>query len=786
MGFAVTSAYGQEEKKSQRKTGVQVIITQSPKIIVEVVDVSNNKCYGEEKGAINITAYGGYPPYKYHWIHGDTTQDVAGLKAGTYKVAVYDGFSCSDTVEIELKEPELLKANIDGIQDILCYGYNNGEVNISVDGGLPPYSYSWNTGAQTQDLKGVNSGRYSFLITDANNCQEITTADVAEKPLIVRSIDDLKNILCHGDSTGSIDITVNGGVPPYTYLWSNNETNEDLKNLFAGSYDVTVKDDAGCTEVSTTKVVQPDPLDISFDELRNLRCNGDYGGAINIQVEGGRQPYIYKWSNDATSQDIAGIPAGEYAVKVTDENGCSNSVIKEITEPRALFASLIQSKDVSFFGGNDGTIDIDVNGGVSPYRYKWSNESESQNIDNLKMGNYMVRITDATGCAKMMNVTIDQPLALKVQVDNARDILCNGDQTGEINISVMGGVTPYVYSWNNGATTQDIFNVSAGEFVLTVTDANGHQQKIEATLKQPPPFQSEIISTTNILCNGAWTGSVDLSVEGGVLPYKYRWSSGFDNQDLNDVPAGEYSVKITDANQCEQNAATVASEPEPLIVEFENIERINCNGELTGSININVTGGAGEYTYAWSNGSETQNIVGIGAGTYSVQVLDKNGCIQEISTEVKEPELLSVTEDSFQNVDCFSNATGFISLEVKGGVTPYQFEWNNGYTTKDLVNVLAGNYSVNVTDVNGNKASLSTKIAQPTRITTQFDAIENLRCFNDQSGSISLTVTGGVSALSICMEYRTNHPGSEWISCWNLYHHYYRRQCLYQSNRDCS
>ena len=741
MGFVATSAYGQEEKKSQ---GVQVIITQSPKIIVEVIEVSDNKCFGESKGAINIAAHGGYPPYRYHWTHGDTTQDVAGLKAGRYKVAVYDDFSCSDTVVIELKEPDLLKASIDGIRDILCYGYNNGEVNISVDGGLPPYSYRWNTGAQTQDLKGVNSGRYSVLITDANNCQEITTADVAEKPLIVRSVDDVKNILCNGDPTGSIDITVNGGVPPYTYLWSNDETNEDLTSLPAGSYDVTVKDAEGCTEVSTTKVIQPDPLNISFDELRNLRCNGDYGGAINIKVEGGRQPYTYTWSNGATNQDIAGIAAGQYEVNVTDRNGCSNSVIQEITEPRALSASLLRSKDVSYFDGSDGSIDIDVSGGFAPYRFAWSNDSESQNIDNLKTGNYMVRITDATGCAKMMNVTIDQPLALKVQVDNTRDILCNGEETGEISVSVMGGVSPYVYSWSNRATTQDISNVPAGEYILTVTDENGHQQKVETTLTQPPPFIAEIITTTNIMCNGAWTGGIDLGVKGGVLPYKYRWSSGFDNQDLTDIPSGEYSVKITDANQCEQNAASVISEPEPLIVAFENIEHINCNGDLTGSIDITVTGGAGEYTYAWSNGSTTQNISGIGAGTYSVQVSDKNGCVQEISNEVKEPELLTVAEGSFQNVDCYSNASGFISLEVNGGVTPYQFEWNNGANTKDISKLVSGDYEVRVIDNKGCQVSLNKTITEPTQLVKSLDEIENILCFDDAKGAVNISVSGGV------------------------------------------
>jgi outer membrane protein OmpA-like peptidoglycan-associated protein/uncharacterized protein (DUF2141 family) len=744
VGLAGSDALAQEKQDSQKQNGVQVIITQSPKIIVDVVDVAHNKCSGESKGSIDINAQGGYPPYKYYWAHGDTTQDVASLKAGLYRVAVYDGFSCSDTVEVEIKEPELLKASIENVKDILCYGYNNGEVNISVRGGVAPYRYSWNTGATTQNLTGVTSGRYSVLITDANNCQEITTADVAEKPLIVRSVDDIKNILCNGDPTGSVDITVNGGVPPYSYMWSNGETNEDLHDLPAGSYDVTVKDAEGCTEVSTTKVIQPDPLQITFGELRNLSCNGDFGGAINIDVFGGTQPYKYQWNNGATSQDIAGIPAGKYEVTIVDRNGCRKNENTEITEPIALSASMIDSRNVSFFGGEDGKIDIEVGGGVGPYSYKWSNESVAQNISNLKAGNYSVRITDATGCTKMMNVTIDQPMALSVSIDNTRNILCYGENTGEINVSVMGGVPPYQYNWNNGASTQDIEKIPAGEYKLTVTDANGRQRMVDTTLLQPPSFKAAILSTTNILCNSAWTGAIDLGVEGGVLPYKYRWTTGFDEQDLIDVPSGKYSVKITDANHCEQNVDVEITEPEPLEIAFENIEHIKCSGENTGSISITVAGGAGDYSFSWSNGATTQNVKGIGAGVYSVQVTDVNGCTKEISTTINQPELLTVAEKSSSNIDCFGNASGFISLNVAGGVTPYQFEWSNGAKTQDITGLVAGNYSVNVTDNNGCKNALSKTLTEPQKLTKSLDLITNINCFNEAKGAVNISVDGGV------------------------------------------
>ena len=216
------------------KPGVSIIITQSPKIIVKVAAVNHNSCFGETKGAINIEPSGGYPPYRYHWAHGDSSQDIAALKAGKYRVAVSDGFSCSDTVEVEIKEPTKMDGKVSKTTDILCYGYNNGEIDITMGGGKAPFTYQWSNNARTEDLKAVPSGTYSVLITDANLCQEILTAEIHEKPLIVRSLDDIQNIKCNGDVTGSIDISVGGGVAPYSYEWNNGSKEEDLKNLKAG------------------------------------------------------------------------------------------------------------------------------------------------------------------------------------------------------------------------------------------------------------------------------------------------------------------------------------------------------------------------------------------------------------------------------------------------------------------------------------------------------------------------------------------------------------------------
>lgn len=746
--FAVAftySLFADHEALAQDQQGVRVIVTQSPKIIVKTLAVNHNKCYGESKGAINIDASGGYPPYKYYWSHGDTTQDVAGLKAGTYRVAVYDDFSCSDTVEITVKEPEPLIADVASVKPILCYGYNHGAVDITVRGGTPPYAYSWNNGAQTEDIEDLTSGRYSALITDANGCQEITMADVEEKPLIVRSLDDVKNILCHGDSTGSVDISVSGGVPPYSYQWNNGSFDEDLSDLKAGVYEVVVKDSEGCTEVSTTRVIEPDPLQIGFDEIRDLRCNGDFGGAININVEGGRQPYYYKWNNGAETQDIAGIPAGHYSVEVKDNNGCLNSVEAEVAQPEPLNAVLVDARNVLYHGGNNGSIDIDVTGGVAPYKYKWSNGSQDQDISGLEAGAYSVRITDATGCAKLMNVAITQPAPLLVKIDEVENIKCHGENTGRIAISVYGGIPPYSYAWSNGAANQDITSLKAGNYSVTVTDANGFTTQIDTTLTQPPAFNAQIVKATDILCHNEHSGAIDLDVEGGVLPYRYRWSNGQETQDLKDVPAGDYSVRITDANHCEQNLTVSIRQPESLIAAFNKVTDIACYGNSEGAIDVSISGGVAPYQFQWNNGAKSEDLANAPAGKYNLTVTDSNGCVQRIATEIKQPDQLSVAENLVKHVDCFGNSSGAISVNVAGGVKPYSFLWSHGATTQDVVNLQAGDYSVTVKDANGCETSYSATITQPGKLVRELEDITHIACYDEAKGAININVSGGVT-----------------------------------------
>ncbi|MGL1885055.1 MAG: OmpA family protein [Reichenbachiella sp.] len=741
-GFMAVQA--QDTTDKTKKKGVDIIITQSPKIFIQLEKTIDNSCNGESKGSIGISADGGYPPYKYYWSNGATSQDVAGLEAGTYQVAVYDGFSCSDTLSITIKEPEKLQTEVVQIKDIICFGYNQGKIDIEVKGGLQPYKYSWSNGSTAQDLEGVISGQYSVLITDANNCQEIVTATIKETPLIVRSIDDVKNILCNGDPTGEIEISVEGGHPPYAYSWNNGATTQDINNIVAGNYEVTVTDSEGCSEVSTAKVVEPELLTVEFDRVRNVRCFADESGTIDIKVEGGVTPFVYTWNNGATTQDIAGVGSGSYSVEVVDINGCKNGLATEITQPTNLDVKMIMSNDVSFHGGSDGKIEISVEGGSAPYKYKWNNSATTQNIESLAFGNYNVRVSDASGCSKIVNVTIDQPSELTAKVDLVTDIKCNGDESGEINISVRGGVEPYTYLWNNGATTEDLTAIGAEKYNVIITDANKFEFRLDTIVTEPTKFVAEISNVDNILCNGDIKGTIDLEVTGGIAPYKYHWSNGMITQDLEDVAAGTYSVKIMDANRCELSLEATISQPDELIVGFGEITNILCYDQSTGAIAIEVSGGVEPYAYTWSNGATTQNLSNIKSGNYEVTVIDKNGCNKSINTKITEPELLLVREGKIDNVDCFGNTTGQINLNITGGVTPYIFAWNTGDSSQNITQLAAGKYSLQITDANGCATSYSKLLTSPPKLKSAVASVVDNICNGDRQGELNIDVSGGI------------------------------------------
>ena len=293
----------------------------------------------------------------------------------------------------------------------------------------------------------------------------------------------VKEVDCHGALTGGIDITVTGGLPAYSYLWSNGETTEDLINIGAGTYSVTVTDQNGCTADESIDLADPEALQIT-GAVSSPTCNGYSDGSIDLEVSGGSPAYHYSWVTGDTSQDIEDISAGIYSVTVHDQAGCSATAEFEVTEPQLIQSTLIAT-DVSCAGQGDGGINLTVTGGTEPYTYLWSSGDMTQHLTNLSGDIYQVTITDANGCSHMSIAEVLEPAPLALTISGTPPV-CEGGSDGHAEVSVTGGTLPYSYLWDDpsGGSTPVINNLPAGTYSVTVTDDNGCSQNAQITLEE--------------------------------------------------------------------------------------------------------------------------------------------------------------------------------------------------------------------------------------------------------------------------------------------------------------
>ncbi|MBF26066.1 MAG: hypothetical protein CMP49_06115, partial [Flavobacteriales bacterium] len=764
---------------------IESFILNEPEELVITLDEDNTfidlLCNGDNNGNIDIFITGGSPPYSFIWSNGATTQNIGDLVAGSYSVTVTDLNNCVVSEEWSVTEPNQINILLDennSLVDLLCYGDNNGNIDILLEGGTPPYSFSWSTGEITQNISGLEAGEYSVSITDVNNCETVTETFAIIQPdeLILESVSLTDSLDCYNDTDGFIDLIVGGGVPPYSFIWSNGATTQSISELDAGFYTVTITDSNNCSPIIADFLIEePDELIISFNEdnsFIDLLCYGDNNGNINLSVNGGTPPYSFDWSNGATTQNIDNLSSDLYSITITDVNGCVVSDEWTVAETEEISINLVlESTNLGCYGDTDGNIDISVNGGTGEYIYEWSNGEVSEDIENLTFGTYTVTVFDENGCQNSESYDINEPVELILETEFAtEDLGCYGDNNGVIDILVSGGTGNYTYEWSNGEITQDINGLSSGTYSINVFDENFCIVSEEYIITEP----NEILISTDsesfldLLCFGDSDGFIDISVSGGSGGFSYEWSNGEVSEDISNLDEGEYTVTVTDSDGCSNFLEIIVSQPDDILLNG-NVTSLSCDGNDTGSIDLIPSGGSGDYTYIWSNGQDTEDISNLEPGTYSVTIIDSNGCEESDSFEVVGlNNNVEIQIDNIENSSCFSFNfnNGSIDISVVGGSGLFQYTWtgNNGFSQisffEDDVNDLsAGLYTISVLDiVDGCVYTYGEQIEITEPAPIEFDLdIDNdgfinsyteyteYVCSNECSGQINFTIGGGVS-----------------------------------------
>lgn len=567
------------------------------------------------------------------------------------------------------------------------------------------------------------------------------------------------NISCGGANDGMIIATPQGGNAPFTYTWSPNvSTNDTAQNLAPGTYSVTVVDAGLCQGADTVTITQPAPLVGNWTKT-DVACNGDSTGSATFTVNGGTPTYSYSWNPNVSSAAIANnLPSGTFRVTVLDNNNCSidDSII--ITEPPALTLSLTPTNS-SANGANDGSITSSVGGGnaacAGGYTYAWTGPAgpypTTPNLSNLGPGWYTLTVTDCNGCTITDSAFVYEPPPIFVTptiVDNP----CFGDSVGSISVTVAGGDPPYTYQWNTNPadTTPAISNLPAGNYTLSVTDSNGIMVINTFPVAQPSQVTMSF-NVTNVSCFGFSDGAITASPAGGTPPYSYAWSNGGNSASITALPIGTYVLTVTDSNNCIGIDSAVVTEPDSLDLTVSNVQDISCFGADDGSADAATTGGTPPYTYAWSNslsGTTAGTVTDLRPGAQTVMVTDDNGCNKMDSLSVTEPNDI-VLQISGTDASCDLSNDGSAYVVATGGTGAYTYNWNPNVGNTDSVVNLAGltTYSVTVTDQNGCTENTNIYVDTVYRLSA-FATADSANCFNEPSGSATITATNGTGPYS--------------------------------------
>jgi PKD repeat protein len=702
-----------------------------PNVISATPSSTVVSCNGGNNGTASLSVSGGTPNFNYQWSNGQTTATATNLTAATYNVTITDSKNCTATSSVTVSQPNAVSVTGSGTP-ISCFGGNNGSVILTTTGGTSPYTYLWSNGNTSANQTNLSAGTYSLTVTDANSCTA-TFSGTINQPSAISLTPSSANTSC-SQSTGSATVNATGGTSPYSYLWSNSATTSSVSNLSAGTYTVTVTDNKNCTATTTAIVNSSGTLSANIAGT-NISCFGSLTGSASVNIVSGTPPITYNWSNGSSAASISNVAAGTYTVTVTDGNGCSSILTKSITQPTQLSATATPTN--ANCGSASGSVAATVTGGTTGYTYAWSNGANTATISNVVAGTYTLTVTDNNSCTATASATISNVGSLPV-TSSSTNVTCNGSNNGTAVVSVTGGTAPFTYQWSNGGNIGSITGLPAGTYTVTVTDAGGCTATASRTITQPTVINVSVTST-NTLC-GTSNGSVSASVSGGGTSYSYVWSTGATTASVSNLGAGSYAVTITDNNSCTATGSGIVNASGNLSVNVLSIN-VSCNGGNNGSATVNVVSGNPPYSFNWSNGAQGSQQNTLAAGNYLITITDNSSCQQIESIVITEPSPLTATINT-TNVACGATNTGTASAAVSGGTPTYNYLWSTGATATSISGLVAGNYSVVISDANHCSATSSFSITQQSAPSLALSAT-NLLCNGDFSGVAVAAVTGG-------------------------------------------
>lgn len=765
-----------EDANNCQVASSMIMVAPPDTLKAQVDDIQQVNCNNEQNGRILLTTTGGTAPYSYDWSHGAMTEDVNGLESGIYNLEIRDADNCISQQSFTIDNPSLLTIENTIIENASCPGATDGAIRLAISGGTSindTYLVSWlDQNTDTTALTNLTAGTYAVAILDDNNCRIDSTFTItAPDELVINT--NLTQPHCAGAADGMIDLQL--AQPPQSVLWSTGDTTSTLHDVADGFYTVAIVDAFGCN-YDTSFTLQGRQLFDFQTFAKAPSCFGDNDGLINLNfIRGGRPPFNYDWNNGRTTQNINNLEAGDYVALITDVDGCAYQTDTfKLAEPTALDLMVMDSTSINCYGENSGSAEVAVSGGTGDYRYFWNDEEQSSpSLTDVEAGTYEFLVLDENDCTENMLLTFDEPDSLEIRaVVIAPDICDNpNQQVDSIQLQVRGGTPTYKYEWSTGDTIQHLTAVEIGDYEVKVTDVLGCKAELKNIKvgKIPAPFLVDTIAVENISCNGANDGSLSVTFTGGRAPYTYLWSPPLGGQtnvtDIGTLTTGNvlqasgtgYNVTITDMNNCRIVTDFVEVIEPPMItvqVDPSAIQDVRCFMGNDGSATVDVLSGTAPFDYQWvlkSTGEVADSVAqpqNLGAGTYEILVTDANGCqaTNVPTVTITQPNTLpTIAEVDIQDVRCFAGNDGKITIDMEGGVAPYEYNWTNGETRPNLSNLSAGGYQLQVVDAAGCGFNSDTFfIHQPAMpLLISEIRVRDQSCVNIADGRIEQVAMGG-------------------------------------------
>jgi hypothetical protein len=689
----------------------------------------------------------------YKWKGFESTgSTLENIPSDIYFVTVTTN-NCPLTKKIKLTDDLNNPLNVNPILTNAGCNDTDGEIELDILGGTPPYTISWDNSPLNDGIrKDLSSGNYSFVVTDSVGCSVSKDIYLEKKELPQLSLNSLRNSEC-GEANGFIRLDSISS--EYTFNWSHTDTlNHHLaENLSSGLYSVYATNEIGCSTDTVSYYISSNNTDLKIQEISvsSASCNESEDGSIEVNAINGTAPFQYEWNDEdqQTGQIAEDLRPGTYTVRVTDATNCSK--VKSITlgHVNPVYISSISKIAPSCQDATDGSISVSAAGGKGNYTYEWSTGDTTQTITGLKGGTYSVTVYDNSICSDQANITITAPDTLFVEYSTEKP-KCYAAADGQVALTISGGVPPYVIEWEDGSSLKNRFDLTTGNYNVFISDNNNCSisKNVVVSPKDSVTIEYDI---EKVSCYGRSDGEITIdSIQNAKNPM-VKWSNGQIGNTLRNVSAGFYEAVIIDSYGCSTNFDFEVGSPDSMQIVNDTIKDVLCNNGFNGSISFDVIGGSGNYSFDWDDGPRIKNRDKLFAGNYRVTVTDENNCTLEKQFTIEEPNGLTL-EYTADSVSCFGNADGFASIEIEGGMPPYRVSWSDGATDSVRNDLSAGTHNVLVTDANNCSKSKEIFISNrnPIRIDNIIKTIPS--CYKGSDGGIEIEIIGGKPPYSVSWE----------------------------------